>query len=48
MPSESCYVTLMENAILLFVAYGMLASYFEDVMHYGFLFFGVFIGFCTS
>ena len=47
MPSESCYVTLMENAILLFVAYGILASYFEDVMHYGFLFFAVFIGLCA-
>ena len=47
MPSESCYVTLIENAILLFVAYGLLASYFEDVMHYGFLFFAVFIGLCT-
>ena len=47
MPSESCYVTLMENAILLFVAYGLLASYFEDVMHCGFLFFVVFIGLCA-
>lgn len=47
MPSESCYVTLIENAILLFAAYGLLASYFEDVMHYGFLFFAVFIGLCT-
>jgi len=37
----------MENAILLFVAYGILASYFEDVMHYGFLFFAVFIGLCA-
>ena len=47
MPSESCYVTLMENAILLVVAYSMLASYLEDVMHYGFLFFTVFIGLCA-
>jgi hypothetical protein len=47
MPSESCYVTLMENAILLFVAYGVLAAYFEDVMHSGFLFFAVFIGLCA-
>ena len=47
MPSESCYVTLMENAILLFVAYGLLGMHFEDVMHYGFLFFAVFIGLCA-
>jgi len=47
MPSESCYVTLIENAILLFVAYGLLDAYFEDVMRYGFLFFAVFIGLCT-
>jgi hypothetical protein len=37
----------MENAILLFAAYGLLDSYFEDVMHYGFLFFAVFIGLCA-
>jgi len=47
MLSESCYVTLMENAILLSVAYGLLAAYFEDVMHSGFLFFAVFIGLCA-
>jgi hypothetical protein len=47
MPTESCYVTLIENAILLCVAYGLLSSYFEDVLHYGFLFFGVFIGLCA-
>ena len=47
MPTESCYVTLIENAILLCIAYGLLDSYFEDVMHYGFLFFGVFIGLCA-
>ncbi len=47
MVSESCYVTLIENAILLFAAYGLLTAYFEDVMHYGFLFFGVFIGLCA-
>ena len=47
MLSESCYVTLIENAILLFVAYGLLSSYFEDVMHSGFLFFAVFIGLCA-
>jgi hypothetical protein len=47
MPSESCYVTLMENGILLAVTYGLLASYFEDVMHTGFLFFAVFIGLCA-
>ena len=47
MPSESCYVTLMENAILLFVAYGLLDLHFEDVLHHGFLFFAVFIGLCA-
>jgi hypothetical protein len=47
MPSESCYVTLIENAILLCVAYALLDFYFEDVMRYGFLFFAVFIGLCT-
>jgi len=47
MPTESCYVTLIENAILLCVAYGLLSSYFEDVLQYGFLFFGVFIGLCA-
>jgi len=46
MVSESCYVTLIENAILLFTAYGLLTLYVEDVMHYGFLFFAVFIGLC--
>jgi len=47
MVSESCYVTLMENAILLCVAYGLLSAYFDDVMHSGFLFFAVFIGLCA-
>lgn len=47
MPTESCYVTLIENAILLCVAYSLLSFYFEDVLHYGFLFFGVFIGLCA-
>ena len=47
MPSESCYVTLMENAILLCVAYGLLTLYLEDVLHYGFLFFAVFTGLCV-
>jgi hypothetical protein len=44
MPTEACYVISVENAILLSVSYGILASYFEDVMSYGYLFFAVFIG----
>lgn len=48
MPTEACYVISIENAILLSVSYGILSVYFEDVMGYGYLFFAVFIGLCSS
>ena len=48
MPTEACYVISIENAILLSVSYGILSAYFEDVMGYGYLFFAVFIGLCSS
>ena len=48
MPSEACYLVSIENAIILCLVYGILSSYFEDVMGFGFLFFAVFIGLSLS
>ena len=44
MPSEACYLVSIETGILLCLVYGILSSYFEDVMGFGFLFFAVFAG----
>ena len=44
MPTEACYLVSIENAILLCLVYGLLSSYFDDVMGFGFLFFAVFAG----
>ena len=48
MPSEACYLVSIENAIILCLVYGILSSYFDDVMSSGFLFFTVFIGMSLS
>ena len=48
MPTEACYLVSIENAILLCLVYGLLSSYFDDVMGFGFLFFAVFVGVSLS
>jgi hypothetical protein len=48
MPTEACYLVSIENAILLCLVYGLLSSYFDDVMGFGFLFFAVFVGISLS
>jgi hypothetical protein len=48
MPTEACYLVSIENAILLCLVYGLLSSYFDDVMAFGFLFFAVFAGMSLS
>ena len=48
MPTEACYLVSIENAILLCLVYGLLSSYFDDVMGFGFLFFAVFAGMSLS
>lgn len=48
MPTEACYLVSIENAILLCLVYGLLSSYFDDVMGFGFLFFTVFVGMSLS
>jgi hypothetical protein len=48
MPTEACYLVSIENAILLCLVYGLLSSYFDDVMGFGFLFFAVFVGMSLS
>jgi hypothetical protein len=48
MPTEAIYLVSIENAIILFLVYGLLSSYFEEVMGFGFLFFAVFAGMLLS
>lgn len=48
MPTEACYLVSIENVILLCLVYGLLTSYFDEVMGFGFLFFAAFAGISLS